>query len=68
MVCYAFNGYRIMVSISTISFVQPSNMHRSLLELAYMYSHGLNVLNASLDLIFPDQPLIASTIQATVQT
>jgi hypothetical protein len=26
------------------------------------------VLNSSLDLTFPDQPLIASTIQATVQT
>ncbi len=68
MLCYAFNGYRIMVSISTISFVQPNNMHRSLLKLAYMYGHGLNVLNSSLDLTFPDQPLIASTIQATVQT
>jgi hypothetical protein len=68
MLCYAFNGDRIMVSISTISFVQPNNMHRSLLKLAYMYGHGLNVLNSSLDLTFPDQPLIASTIQATVQT
>jgi hypothetical protein len=58
MVCYAFNGDRIMVSISTISFVQPNNMHRSLLELPYMYGHGLNVFNSSLDLTFPDQPLI----------
>jgi hypothetical protein len=68
MVCYAFNGDRIMVSISTISFVQPNNMHRSLLELAYMYGHGLNVLNSSLDFTFPDHPLIDSTIWATVQT
>jgi len=28
----------------------------SLLELAYLYEHGLNVLNSSLDLIFPNQP------------
>jgi hypothetical protein len=62
MVCSAFNGDRIMVSISTISFVHPNNMHRSLLEVAYMYGHSLN------DLTFPDHPLITSTIQATVQT
>jgi hypothetical protein len=32
-------------------------MHRSLLELAYLYEHGLNVLYSSLDLTFPNQPL-----------
>jgi hypothetical protein len=45
--------------VSNISFVQPNNTHRSLLELAYLYEHGLNVLNSSLDLTFPDQPLNA---------
>jgi hypothetical protein len=29
----------------------------SLLELAYLYEHGLNVFNSNLDSIFPDQPL-----------
>jgi hypothetical protein len=43
--------------VSNISFVQPNNTHRSLLELAYLYEHGLNVLNSSLDLTFPNQPL-----------
>ncbi len=37
--------------------MQPNNTHRSLLELAYLYEHGLNVLYSSLDLTFPNQPL-----------
>jgi hypothetical protein len=37
--------------------VQPNNTHKSLLELAYLYEHGLNVFNSSLDLTFPYQPL-----------
>jgi len=44
-------------TVSNISFVQPNNTHMSLLELAYLFEHGLNVLNSSLDLTFPDQPL-----------
>jgi hypothetical protein len=32
-------------------------MHKSLLELACLYEHGLNVFNSSLDLTFLDQPL-----------
>jgi hypothetical protein len=56
-ICGGFDGDRIMASISDISFVQPNNMHRSLLELAYLYEHGLNVFNSSLDLTFPYHPL-----------
>jgi hypothetical protein len=50
-------GDRIMTSVSNISFVQPNNTHRSLLELTYLYDRGLNVLNSSLDLTFPYRPL-----------
>ncbi len=56
-ICDGFDGDRIMASVSNISFVQPNSTHRSLLELAYLYDHGQNVLNSSLDLTFPDRPL-----------
>jgi hypothetical protein len=56
-ICGGFDGDRIMASVSNISFVQPNNTHMSLLELAYLYEHGLNVFNSSLDLTFPYHPL-----------
>jgi hypothetical protein len=56
-ICGGFDGDRIMAFVSIISFVQPNNTRKSLLELAYLYDHGPNVLNSSLDLTFPDQPL-----------
>jgi hypothetical protein len=56
-ICGGFDGDKIMASVSNISLVQPNNTHRSLLELTYLYDHGPNVLNSSLDLTFPYQPL-----------
>jgi hypothetical protein len=56
-ICGGFDGDRIMAFVSNISFVQPNNTHKSLLELAYLYDHGPNVLNSSLDLTFLDWPL-----------
>jgi hypothetical protein len=56
-ICGGFDGDKIMASISNISFVQPNNTHKSRLELAYLYEHGLNVFNSSLDLTSPNQPL-----------
>lgn len=50
------NQYRVLGAVNNVSFVEPNNTRKSLLEYAYLLNHGDRVATSALDLSFPSHP------------